>query len=77
MKNKGYEKIGRGGQKRCIMGDVQVAYKVFTVSFFVLSKLEPIVTAPQYFASTSYNLEDNKMFLKIWLYSGLTLRAEY
>ena len=47
------------------MGDVQVAYKVFTVSFFVLSKLEPIVTAPQYFASTSYNFEDKKMFLKI------------
>ena len=40
MENKGYEKIGRGGgggQIRCIIGDVQVAYKVFTVSFFVFS----------------------------------------
>ena len=40
MENKGYEKIGRGGgggQIRCIIGVVQVANKVFTVSFFLFS----------------------------------------
>ena len=26
MKNKGYANLGSGGQIRCIMGDVQVAY---------------------------------------------------
>ena len=77
MKNKGYEKIGRGGKKGALWVMCKWHIKCLPYHFFVLSKLEPIVTAPQYFASTSYNLEDKKMFLKIWLYSGLTLRAEY